>query len=136
MIATRHSRVILLQPPHRRALRVLDLDPSLAPAGSIRRISALRHDPFKPELARMPEHPRSITSEMLRESNPLWSRQQPAELGAPVIKPLASDVRSINRQQIESVQEHAPIVRAGMKALEIGNAIRVAADPRRRSGRA
>ena len=43
-------------PLHRRRRGVLDLDPVRTPSGTISPVPVLRHDPFKPKLARMLKH--------------------------------------------------------------------------------
>ena len=41
--------------------RVVDLEPSLAAAGSVRRVAALADDALQPELARVAEHQLAVT---------------------------------------------------------------------------
>jgi hypothetical protein len=45
-----------------------------------------------------------------------------------LVEPLAPDVGTIDRQQIEGVQEHSAVVSAGMQAREIADAVIIAAD--------
>src|SRR5579863_805122 len=58
----------IFQPLRGRTLVVLDLEPSLAPAGSVGRIPPLRDDAFEPELAGVLKYLLSIAGEVLREA--------------------------------------------------------------------
>ena len=50
----------ILYPQHGWARRVLDLDPRLAPAGTVGQVPPLRDDAFKPELAGVLENERPV----------------------------------------------------------------------------
>jgi hypothetical protein len=55
----------ILYPQHGWARRVLDLDPRLAPAGTVGQVPPLRDDAFKPELASVLENGRAIAVEIV-----------------------------------------------------------------------
>src|SRR5215472_15725646 len=60
---------------------------------------------------------------MLGKSDAVGAREELAKLDAPVIEPIAPDVCSIDRQEIEGVQEHARVMGARAQPLEVGHAI-------------
>src|SRR5882757_7611211 len=56
-----------LKSQHARRLRILDFQPDLARARSIRVLPVLRNDALKPELARVREDGRTVALEVLAE---------------------------------------------------------------------
>ena len=77
----------ILEPQHARRPRILDLEPSLAVAGSIRVVAALRDDAFQPHLAGVRKDSCAVAFEVLIELNPgRCVRQQFLEPGLALLE--------------------------------------------------
>ena len=73
--ASRLAPLLLALPAHRRARRVLRLEPRLRRPAAVRRVHPLRHDAFQPHAADMLEHGRAVARQMFNELDrgPPWS---------------------------------------------------------------
>jgi hypothetical protein len=109
----------ILYPQHGWARRVLDLDPRLAPAGTVGQVPPLRDDAFKPELAGVLENGRAIAVEMLREANPVAVREQLSELALAQFKRRGPQIFAVQLDQVEGIEEDARVIRARMQSIEI-----------------
>jgi len=78
------SRLVDLKSQHARCIRILDLEPSLAPAGSISGIRTLGNYAFATEFAGVRENGCAITGQVLAVEDP------GRRVGDDVLKPLVS----------------------------------------------
>ena len=104
---------------------VLDLDPIRRPAGTIRAISTLRHQPLKPHVAGSPKQIRAnLALFERRNENAIGpTSQQPGEVGLAHRERKLSQVLAVERQDIEGIELHLVIVIARVQRVEIGNAV-------------
>jgi hypothetical protein len=80
---------------HRGAVRVVDLQPALRPAGLIRQVAALGDDAFEAELARRLKDPAAVAFQRLAEKNVGRALQQRPQQRAPPLQRLAAQVGAV-----------------------------------------
>lgn len=83
----------------------------------------LGDDALTAELACVREHGRAVGVEVLREADAIRPRRQPAEPGTAMVEPLVPEVRAIEREQVEGIEEHAGVSRAAVQLREVGDAV-------------
>jgi hypothetical protein len=76
----------------------------------------------------MAKNPFAVAREVLGKPNAVRAGQKLAQSGAPVIKAFAPNIRTIERQEIEGVQEDTRVVVTRVQPPEIGHAIFAAND--------
>src|SRR5262249_59541749 len=88
------------------ALRVLELQPFLRPAGAVAGGEPLRHDALEAHLAGVPEHALAVVGEVLVEAQAgQTSAQDAGKRRLARLDRLAPQVCAVQLQQVEGVEE-------------------------------
>jgi hypothetical protein len=126
------ANLVVTNEGHRRRLRVFHLEPVGRAAGTVGGILTLRHDAFEPQLAGMGEEGRAIALDMLVEPEAGASLGQHArKRGLADLKRIAPQVVAVQFDEVEGVEEYAPVSALVPDEIERGNAVLVASQPPR-----
>jgi hypothetical protein len=105
-VATPHGRIVPQAPPIEKAGRsspleggVLDLQPIPASTARVQTAQPFRHDPFKPELARVREHGSAVSLDNLAKPNHVDSRGERLQLCASDFKRELAPVLALKLDQ-------------------------------------
>src|SRR5262245_41153516 len=116
--------VLLRLPFHRRMLWVLALDPVPRAAEAIGRAEPLRHDAFEAKLTSMAKHHVTRRYDVVVNLQP-YQRfgEQPDQQHLAMLDRLAPQVITIKLNEVEGVEEHAPVIAPVAQPVEHRQAI-------------
>jgi len=116
-------------PFHGRCICVFHFEPIGRAAGTVGRIPPLRHDTFKPHLAGVPKYGLAVAFHVFIEADAgAGLGHDRRERSLADLKRIAPQVVAIQLDQVEGVEEDAPVSVVMADEIERGNAVVIAGD--------
>src|SRR5262249_34296218 len=121
--------ILLRFPPHRRAGRVLHLEPVGRAARTVGGILSLRDNAFEAKLASVGENGRPVALDMLVEAEAKASfGQHTSKRGLTDLKRITPQVVAVQLDEVEGVEEDAVVSALVTDEIERGDTVVIAGD--------